>query len=367
MARRCAAEHGGPARLLVPHLYFWKSAKWLKGLRFTRARRGRILGTARLSHVRRPLARAALHERSMSARDLPLPRRATLAAGGDRARSCRRRRASSSVFLRASLGPYRRRSARRRAADGARRLRRRSAATRSPRRPARRRIELAIERLDDGEVSPLFPRGRAGRATRSSCADRSAAISSGAPQDGGPLLLIGGGSGVVPLMAMVRHRARVARRRSRSLLVYSSRTWDEIIFRDELLRPRSARRRTSTLVMTTTRGPRHRPDDFDRRLDRPLLRGDARRAGGARRGSVYVCGSNAFVEAATLGLVVDGVPAGRHSHRALRRERPGCRRRLTARSAAGFCSGTARFDRSKRRIDHNSLIELRENTNNPAK
>ncbi|SHN28926.1 sulfite oxidase-like oxidoreductase [Rhizobacter sp. OV335] len=30
-----APEHGGPARLLVPHLYFWKSAKWLKGLRFT--------------------------------------------------------------------------------------------------------------------------------------------------------------------------------------------------------------------------------------------------------------------------------------------------------------------------------------------
>jgi DMSO/TMAO reductase YedYZ molybdopterin-dependent catalytic subunit len=28
-------EHGGPARLLVPHLYFWKSAKWLRGLRFT--------------------------------------------------------------------------------------------------------------------------------------------------------------------------------------------------------------------------------------------------------------------------------------------------------------------------------------------
>ena len=30
-----APEHGGPARLLVPHLYFWKSAKWIKGLRFT--------------------------------------------------------------------------------------------------------------------------------------------------------------------------------------------------------------------------------------------------------------------------------------------------------------------------------------------
>ena len=33
--RPIAPEHGGPARLLVPHLYFWKSAKWLKGLRFT--------------------------------------------------------------------------------------------------------------------------------------------------------------------------------------------------------------------------------------------------------------------------------------------------------------------------------------------
>ncbi len=31
-----APEHGGPARLLVPHLYFWKSAKWVRGLRFTR-------------------------------------------------------------------------------------------------------------------------------------------------------------------------------------------------------------------------------------------------------------------------------------------------------------------------------------------
>jgi DMSO/TMAO reductase YedYZ molybdopterin-dependent catalytic subunit len=30
-----AEDHGGPARLLVPHLYFWKSAKWVKGLQFT--------------------------------------------------------------------------------------------------------------------------------------------------------------------------------------------------------------------------------------------------------------------------------------------------------------------------------------------
>ena len=55
------ADHGGPARLLVPHLYFWKSAKWVNGLQFTETRRARLLGAARLPHLRRPLARAALH------------------------------------------------------------------------------------------------------------------------------------------------------------------------------------------------------------------------------------------------------------------------------------------------------------------
>ena len=34
-ASRWTADHGGPARLLVPHLYFWKSAKWINGLQFT--------------------------------------------------------------------------------------------------------------------------------------------------------------------------------------------------------------------------------------------------------------------------------------------------------------------------------------------
>ena len=53
-------EHGGPARLLVPHLYFWKSAKWVRGLRFTDPRRAGLLGVARLSHLWRSLARAAL-------------------------------------------------------------------------------------------------------------------------------------------------------------------------------------------------------------------------------------------------------------------------------------------------------------------
>ena len=71
-------------------------------------------------------------------------------------------------------------------------------------------IELAIEELADGEVSPYFHEvaqvGRHDRGSRS----RSAATSCGA-RDGGPMLLVGGGSGVAPLMSMVRHRTQARR------------------------------------------------------------------------------------------------------------------------------------------------------------
>src|SRR6202011_2479269 len=91
-------------------------------------------------------------------------------------------------------------------------------------------IELAIERLEGGEVSPSFDE----------VAMRGAPIEIRGPigghfvwrsTDGGPLLLIGGGSGVVPLMAMIRYRAAAASE-AEALLVYSSRTWEELIFRD---------------------------------------------------------------------------------------------------------------------------------------
>ena len=61
------AEHGGPARLLVPHLYFWKSAKWVSGLRLHGPRRAGVLGAQRLPRPRRPLARAALPGRLTAA------------------------------------------------------------------------------------------------------------------------------------------------------------------------------------------------------------------------------------------------------------------------------------------------------------
>jgi ferredoxin-NADP reductase len=111
---------------------------------------------------------------------------------------------------------------------------------------------------------------------------------------------------VVPLLAIVRHRARVAPK-TPALLVYSARTWDEIIFRDELF-DLEASDANFDLTLTTTREPRQRPHDFDRRLDRPLLHEIVRRWRHVPR-HAYVCGSNAFVEAATSALVADGVPA----------------------------------------------------------
>ena len=60
------AEHGGPVRLLVPHLYFWKSAKWVTRLELLDPRPARVLGAERLPRPRRPVAGAALPGRSMS-------------------------------------------------------------------------------------------------------------------------------------------------------------------------------------------------------------------------------------------------------------------------------------------------------------
>ena len=165
-------------------------------------------------------------------------------------------------------------------------------------------VELAIERLNDGEVSPYFHE----------VARPGDSIELRGPigghfvwraEDGGPLALIGGGSGVVPLMAMVRAWS-AAEPKTPLLLVYSARTWEELVFRDELLAIQ-ARTPEFLFIATTTRGPRHRPEDLDRRLDRPLLRGVLSRWGHSPR-HIYVCGSNAFVETVTDSLIPEGVP-----------------------------------------------------------
>ena len=168
-------------------------------------------------------------------------------------------------------------------------------------------VELAIERLEEGEVSPYFH----------DVAQPGDSFELRGPigghfvwrrEDGGPILLVGGGSGVVPLVAMVRQRARVAPD-TPALLVYSARAWDELIFRDELLEKES-REPGFRLAITTTREARRRTGDFDRRLNRALLHEILAGWGHAPR-HAYVCGSNAFVGSVTDDLVREGIAAQR--------------------------------------------------------
>ena len=82
-------------------------------------------------------------------------------------------------------------------------------------------LELAVERLDGGEVSASFTRGRGRRRDRTARPDRRPFRL--AVDDGGPVLMIGGGSGVVPFVSMVRHRALVGSTAA-MLLLFSART-----------------------------------------------------------------------------------------------------------------------------------------------
>ncbi|TIV81100.1 MAG: oxidoreductase, partial [Mesorhizobium sp.] len=159
-------------------------------------------------------------------------------------------------------------------------------------------VELAIERLEDGEVSPFFHevaavgdeielRGPLGGHFIWSAGD------------GGPILLVGGGSGVVPLMAMVRHRS-VRKSAAPVALVFSARVWDEVIFRDELI-GLDDRRDGFDLVLTLTREPAQRASDYSRRIDAAMMVQAMERLPKPPI-LAFVCGSNAFVSAAAQAL-----------------------------------------------------------------
>jgi len=166
-------------------------------------------------------------------------------------------------------------------------------------------IELIIEKLDDGEVSPFFHdvvepgdtielRGPLG------------GHFIWRPDEGGPLLLMGGGSGIAPLMAMVR-QWRVSSATTPLLLIYSARTWEELAFGDELL-ALQAQAPNFMFVAATTRGAARRKDDLERRIDAASVAAILTRWDYEPE-SVYVCGSNRFVEAGTTALLDAGVPA----------------------------------------------------------
>jgi ferredoxin-NADP reductase len=181
--------------------------------------------------------------------------------------------------------------------------------------PSRSRvIELAIERLEGGEVSPFFH----------DVAQPGDTIELRGPLGGHflwpgptekPVLLIGAGSGVVPLMAMIRHW-RVSAEPVPVALLLSSRTWDDVLFRDELLELESSLP-DFALALALTREPAMRSSDFSRRIDAPMVADVAARLRVAP-GCVFVCGSNAFVD-----IAADAALALRPDARAIKTERYG--------------------------------------------
>jgi ferredoxin-NADP reductase len=153
--------------------------------------------------------------------------------------------------------------------------------------------ELVVERLDDGEVSPFFHDiAEVGDAVEIRGPFGGHFV--WGPEDGGPLLLVGGGSGLAPLMSILRHRAAVAGD-VRVFLLHAARTWDDVIYREELL-ARDAAEADFTLLLSLSRDSARRPQDAGRRIDAPLLEVTLARLGAAPR-LTFVCGSSPFVEA----------------------------------------------------------------------
>lgn len=159
-------------------------------------------------------------------------------------------------------------------------------------------IELMIEGLEDGEVSGFFHQ----------IAEIGDAIElrgpiggsfSWGPTDGGPLLLVGGGSGVVPLLAMLRHRA-VAAPDVPALLLYSARARSEAIALAEI-ETRARTEPSLALAFTATR-------EGGRRIDAAMLADALATLGHPVR--VFICGATPFVGTAATLLVEAGVAPG---------------------------------------------------------
>ncbi|MGQ0649785.1 MAG: ferredoxin reductase [Gemmatimonadaceae bacterium] len=165
-------------------------------------------------------------------------------------------------------------------------------------------FQLAVERLEEGEVSPFFHDvAQVGDTVevRRAFAEHFA----WQPEPGRAVLLIGGGSGVAPLMSMVRHRAH-ARHAGPMVLLYSARTWDDVIFREELL----AQERSQPdlrVVLCLTRAAPQRPTDHARRIDAEILRGVLSSLPEAPH-LTFVCGANPFVGTVADLLVGLGLP-----------------------------------------------------------
>jgi ferredoxin-NADP reductase len=167
-------------------------------------------------------------------------------------------------------------------------------------------LAITVERLDDGEVSPyLVDELRPG--DRIELRGPVGGYFVWEPDRGGPLFLAAGGSGVVPLMSMARTRA-LEGADVPSRLLYSARTLDEVIYREELERL-ATEEPALDVVYTLTRGQPDGWTGYARRVDAGLL---AETAWPAHESPLaYVCGPTNFVEAVAQGLVDLGYPSER--------------------------------------------------------
>ena len=163
---------------------------------------------------------------------------------------------------------------------------------------AREFIELTIERLEEGEVSPyLADVLRPG--DRIELRGPIGGHFTWTTKDGGPLVLIAGGSGIVPLMSMLRHRAQAASRVPAHLL-FSSRSFEEIIYREELDRMAAADP-ALRLVHTLTRSQPPAWPGFRRRIDHEMLA--AVTPPPESHPLCYICGPTELVESVSGALV----------------------------------------------------------------
>ncbi len=167
-------------------------------------------------------------------------------------------------------------------------------------------VDITVERIPDGEVSP-FLHDVVVVGDRLEVRGPIGGYFVWEPPLGGPLLLVAGGSGVVPLMAMLRHRAR-AMPRPPTTLLYSSRGPDEIIYRDELEALSGAADGPGVAHTLTRRQP---PGwtGYARRIDEPMLAEVLEPLGSETR--AYACGPTALVETVANGLVRLGLPPER--------------------------------------------------------
>ncbi|GFE76101.1 ferredoxin reductase [Novosphingobium sp. TCA1] len=166
-------------------------------------------------------------------------------------------------------------------------------------------LELAIERLPDGEVSPFFH----------DVAAVGDEIELRGPLGGHflwpgqaaePILLIGAGSGLVPLMAMIRQRREMAQTVPTALLL-SARTARDVLFSDEL-QVIELNDPAFVLTLAITRESPRRATDFARRIDSAVVQEVIGRLP-RTPAHVFVCGSNGFVNKATDGALLAGLDA----------------------------------------------------------